>query len=114
MIKKLSVIAIGCLLAVSASAERYDVYIHEPAKVTPLPPVNPVDLSSLGDSFEEGRKIRQAWEARKARKKHEQAMKELQSIDLNNQQAVMQFVQKYPEELETVKNMLWLNQQMQQ
>nr|QJS05283.1 hypothetical protein [Psychrobacter sp.] len=71
-----------------------------------------IDPSGWGDSFAEGQNIRKAWDARKARKKHEQAMQEMSSLNLNDNNAVMEFAKKYPDSIDSLKNMLQLQRQL--
>lgn len=110
------VIALFCSsLAMAAHAQRHDVYIHDQTwqqpNNAPLQ-VKPLDLSNLGDSFAEGQNMRKAWDARKARKKHDQAMQELGVLDLNDNNAVMSFAKKYPDSIDNLKDMLQLQRQL--
>ena len=100
--------------AMFAYAERYDVYVHEQAKLNnaPLMESNAIDFNSLSSSFEEGQKIRSAWDKRKARKKHEQAMQELSILNLKDNDAVMNFAKKYPNEIDKLKELSLLQKQL--
>lgn len=115
--RKLTVFLAASCFAIFAHAERYDVYVHDQSWVQPNDaPLRAgsavVDLSNLGDSFAEGQNIRKAWDARKARKKHAQAMQEMSSLDLNDNNAVMEFAKKYPDSVDSLKSMLQLQRQL--
>jgi len=114
MIKIILPLALSCLV-VTAHAERYDVYVHEqvqPNNAALLGSQAVIDPSGWGDSFAEGQNIRKAWDARKARKKHAQAMQEMSSLDLNDNNAVMEFAKKYPDSINELQNMLQLHKQL--
>lgn len=113
--RKFTVFLVASCFAIFAHAERYDVYVHEqvqPNNAALLGSQAVVDLSNLGDSFAEGQNIRKAWDARKARKKHAQAMQEMGSLDLNDNNAVMEFAKKYPDSVDSLKSMLQLQRQL--
>lgn len=103
--KRISVLLLGCLVAGSA-------YSYIPVNNAPLY-VAPIDLSSIGDSYQEGVNIRKAWEGKKAQKKHLKAMKELEQLDLADKQAIMSFAKSYPEEINKLKEVLSLQQLIQ-
>nr|WP_312539227.1 hypothetical protein [Moraxella sp. CTOTU47616] len=63
---------------------------------------NNAAMSDLGNS------LGLMYKARKAKKEHEKAMAELSQINLDDKQAVILFVQKYPNEIEYVKQLLEL------
>ncbi|MGP5347434.1 hypothetical protein ACTXLJ_12335 [Psychrobacter celer] len=112
---KLAIALLCSGFAVIAHAERYDVYVHDQSWVQPNDAplrVKPIDLSNLGSSFTEGQNMRKAWDARKARKKHDQAMQELGVLDLNDNNAVMSFAKKYPDSIDNLKDMLQLQKQL--
>ena len=114
MIKIILPLALSCLV-VTAHAERYDVYVHEqvqPNNAALLGSQAVIDPSGWGDSFAEGQNIRKAWDARKARKRHAQAMQEMSSLDLNDNNAVMEFAKKYPDSIDSLKSMLQLHRQL--
>lgn len=113
------VIALFCSsVAMAAHAQRHDVYIHDQTwqQHSNQPFINAqaavIDPSSWGDSFAEGQNIRKAWDARKARKKHDQAMQELGTLDLNDNNAVMSFAKTYPDSIDKLKDMLQLHKQL--
>ncbi|MGP5103614.1 hypothetical protein ACTXJH_06570 [Psychrobacter celer] len=115
--RKFTVFLVASCFAFLAHAERHDVYIHDQSwqqhNDAPLRAGNAVvDLSNLGDSFAEGQNIRKAWDARKARKQHKKAMQELSSLDLNDNNAVMEFAKKYPDSIDNLKSMLQLHKQL--
>lgn len=115
--RKLTVFLVASCFAVLAHAERHDVYIHDQSwqqhNDAPLRAGSAVvDLDNLGNSFTEGQNIRKAWDARKARKKHEQAMQEMSGLDLNDNNAVMEFAKKYPDSVDSLKSMLQLQRQL--
>lgn len=115
--RKFTVFLAASCFAVLAHAERHDVYIHDQSWMqhndAPLRAGSAVvDLSNLGNSFAEGQNIRKAWDARKARKKHEQAMQEMNSLDLNDNNAVMEFAKKYPDSIDSLKSVLQLHRQL--
>lgn len=115
--RKLTIFLVVAGLSVLSHAERYDVYVHDQSWVQPNDaPLRAsqavIDPSGWGDSFAEGQNIRKAWDARKARKKHEQAMKELGMLDLNDNNAVMSFAKKYPDSIDSLKDMLQLQKQL--
>lgn len=115
--RKFTVFLAASCFAVLAHAERHDVYIHDQSWMqhndAPLRAGSAVvDLSNLGNSFAEGQNIRKAWDARKARKKHEQAMQEMGGLDLNDNNAVMEFAKKYPDSVDSLKSMLQLQRQL--
>lgn len=113
--RKLTAFLLSFCFVVFAHAQRHDVYIYDQTWQQPNNApllVKPLDLSNLGDSFAEGQNIRKAWDARKARKKHDQAMQELGTLDLNDNNAVMEFAKKYPDSIDSLKNMLQLQKQL--
>lgn len=115
--RKLTVFLAASCFAVLAHAERHDVYIHDQSwqqhNDAPLRASQAViDTSNWGNSFAEGQNIRKAWDARKARKKHAQAMQEMNSLDLNDNSAVMEFAKKYPDSVDSLKSMLQLQRQL--
>lgn len=113
--RKLTVFLAASCFAVLAHAERYDVYVHEQVQsnnAALLGSQAVIDTSNWGDSFAEGQNIRKAWDARKARKKHAQAMQEMNSLDLNDNSAVMEFAKKYPDSVDSLKSMLQLQRQL--
>lgn len=95
-------------------AERYDIYLYEQAKPNnaPLMGNSVIDFDSLSSSFKEGQNIREAWDKRKARKKHEKAMQELSSLNLKDNNAVISFAKKYPNEIDKLKEVLLLQKQL--
>ena len=114
---KLAIALLCSGFAIIAHAERYDVYVHDQSWVQPNDaPLRAsqavIDPSSWGDSFAEGQNMRKAWDARKARKKHDQAMQELGVLDLNDNNAVMSFAKKYPDSIDNLKDMLQLQKQL--
>lgn len=112
---KLAIALLCSGFAVIAHAERYDVYVHEqvqPNNAALLGSQAVINPSSWGDSFAEGQNIRKAWNTRKARKKHEQAMQEMSSLNLNDNNAVMEFAKKYPDSIDSLKEMLQLQKQL--
>lgn len=113
--RKLTVFLAASCFAVLAHAERYDVYVHEqvqPNNAALLGSQAVIDPSGWGDSFAEGQNMRKAWDARKARKKHAQAMQEMSSLNLNDNNAVMEFAKKYPDSVDSLKSMLQLQRQL--
>ncbi len=113
--RKLTVFLAASCFAVLAHAERYDVYVHEQVQsnnAALLGSQAVIDPSGWGDSFAEGQNIRKAWDARKARKKHAQAMQEMSILDLNDNNAVMEFAKKYPDSVDSLKSMLQLHKQL--
>ena len=111
---KLILFLLSFCFVMFAYAERYDIYVHEQAKPNnaPLMESNSIDLNSLSSSFEEGQHIRSAWDKRKARKKHEQAMQELSILNLKDNDAVMTFARKYPNEIDKLKELSLLQKQL--
>lgn len=114
---KLAIALLCSGFAVIVHAERYDVYVHDQSWVQPNDaPLRAsqavIDPSSWGDSFAEGQNIRKAWDARKARKRHEQAMQEMSSLNLNDNNAVIEFAKKYPDSIDSLKDMLQLQIQL--
>ena len=114
---KLAIALLCSGFASIAHAERYDVYVHDQSWVQPNDaPLRAsqavIDPSSWGDSFAEGQNMRKAWDARKARKKHEKAMQEMSSLDLSDNHAVMEFAKKYPDSVDSLKSMLQLQRQL--
>lgn len=115
--RKFTIFLIVAGLSVLSHAERYDVYVHDQSLIQPNDaPLRAsqavIDPSGWGDSFAEGQNIRKAWDARKARKKREQAMKELGTLDLNDNNAVISFAKKYPDSIDSLKDMLQLQKQL--
>lgn len=113
--RKLTVFLLSSCFVVLAHAERYDIYMHEPVRsnnAALLGSQAVIDTSNWGNDFAEGQSIRKAWDARKARKKHEQAMQEMSSLDLNDNNAVMEFAKKYPDSVDSLKSMLRLQRQL--
>lgn len=113
--RKFTVFLVASCFAVFAHAERYDVYVHEqvqPNNAALLGSQAVIDPSGWGDSFAEGQNMRKAWDARKARKKHAQAMQEMSSLNLNDNNAVMEFAKKYPDSINELQNMLQLHKQL--
>ena len=115
--RKLTIFLVVAGLSVLSHAERYDVYVHDQSWVQPNDaPLRAsqavIDPSGWGDSFAEGQNIRKAWDARKARKKHEKAMQEMSSLDLSDNHAVMEFAKKYPDSVDSLKSMLQLQRQL--
>ena len=115
--RKITVFLVASCFAAVAHAERYDVYVHDQSWMqhndAPLRASQAViDPSGWGDSFAEGQNMRKAWDARKTRKKHAQAMQEMSSLDLNDNSAVMEFAKKYPDSVESLKSMLQLHKQL--
>ncbi|MFK4001843.1 MULTISPECIES: hypothetical protein [Psychrobacter] len=115
--KKLIVITLGCSLAILSHAQRYDVYVHDQSwqRHNDAPPRATdavIDTSDWSKSFKEGQDIRKAWDARKARKQHEKAMQEMSSLNLNDNDAVMEFAKKYPDSIDSLKSMLQLHKQL--
>ena len=114
---KLAVFLVMACFSVLSHAERYDVYVHDQSWMqhndAPLRASQAViDPSGWGDSFAEGQNMRKAWDARKARKQHNKAMQEMSSLDLNDNNAVMEFAKKYPDSIDSLKNMLQLHKQL--
>lgn len=115
--RKLTIFLVVAGLSVLSHAERYDVYVHDQSLVQPNDAplrasqavINP---SGWGDSFAEGQNIRKAWDARKARKKNEQAMQEMSSLNLNDNNAVIEFAKKYPDSIDSLKDMMQLHRQL--
>ena len=115
--RKLTIFLVVAGFSVLSHAERYDIYVHDQSWMqhndAPLKASQAViDTSNWGDSFAEGQNIRKAWDARKARKKHEQAMQEMGSLNLNDNNAVMEFAKKYPDSIDSLKDMLQLHKQL--
>lgn len=115
--RKLTIFLVVAGLSVLSHAERYDVYVHDQSLVQPNDaPLRAsqavIDPSGWGDSFAEGQNIRKAWDARKARKKNEQAMQEMSSLNLNDNNAVMEFAKKYPDSIDSLKDMMQLQRQL--
>ncbi|WP_296193632.1 MULTISPECIES: hypothetical protein [unclassified Psychrobacter] len=113
--RKLTVFLAASCFAMFAHAERYDVYVHEqvqPNNAALLGSQAVIDTSNWGNDFAEGQNIRKAWDARKARKKHAQAMQEMNSLDLSDNNAVMEFAKKYPDSVDSLKSMLQLQRQL--
>ena len=113
---KFVLVILACSISMLSHAQRYDVYVHEQTKVNnaPLMGNSALDFDELSNSFENGQNIRKAWDARKARKKHEQSMLELSSLDLNDNSAVMEFAKKYPDSIDSLKDVLQLHKQLNQ
>ena len=111
---KLIIIILGCSFTMLSYAERYDIYVHEPIQSNnaALMGNSAIDFNGLSNSFAEGQNIRKAWDARKARKKNEQAMQEMSSLDLNDNNAVMNFAKKYPDSIDSLKSVLQLHKQL--
>lgn len=114
---KFILVILGCSIAILSHAQRYDVYVHDQSwqqhNDAPLRAADAViDPSDWGKSFKEGQDIRKAWDARKARKQHNKAMQEMSSLDLNDNNAVMEFAKKYPDSIDSLKNMLQLHKQL--
>lgn len=114
---KLIVIIVGFSFAMLSHAQRYDVYVHNQSwqqnNEAPLRAADAViNPSDWGKSFKEGQDIRKAWDARKARKQHDKAMQEMSSLDLNDNNAVMEFAKKYPDSIDSLKSMLQLHKQL--
>lgn len=103
--KRIATLILGCLVAGSA-------YSIVPVNDAPLR-VTAMDLSKIGESYQDGVNIRTAWEKKKAHKKHLKAMKELEQLDLADKQAIMSFAKSYPEEVDMLKVVLELQQQLQ-
>lgn len=115
--RKLTVFLLSSCFVMLAHAERHDVYIHNqswvPHNDAPLRASSAViDTSNWGNDVAEGQSIRKAWDARKARKKHEQAMQEMSGLNLNDNNAVMEFAKKYPDSVDSLKSMLQLQRQL--
>lgn len=111
--RKLTVFLAASCFAVITHAQRYDVYVHEPVRPNDAAlKGRVVDLSNLGSNFTEGQNMRKAWDARRARKKHEQAMQEMSSLDLSDNNAVMNFAKKYPDSVDSLNSMLQLQRQL--
>lgn len=115
--RKLTVFLAASCFAIFAHAERHDVYIHDQSwqqhNDAPLRASQAViDTSNWGNSFAEGQNIRKAWDARKVRKKREQAMQEMSSLNLSDNTAVMNFAKKYPDSINELQNMLQLHKQL--
>ena len=106
--KRISVLILGFFVAGSA----YSWVSH-----SDLPYQNAsnavIDLSKIGESYQDGVNIRKAREEKKAHKKHLKAMKELEQLDLADKQAIMSFAKSYPEEVDRLKVVLELQQQLQ-
>ena len=103
--KRISVLILGFFVAGSA-------YSIMPVNDAPLR-VTTMDLSKIGESYQDGVNIRKAREEKKAHKKHLKAMKELEQLDLADKQAIMSFAKSYPEEVDRLKVVLELQQQLQ-
>ena len=112
--RKLTMFLVVAGFSVLSHAERYDVYVHEPIQSNnaALMGNSAIDFNGLSSNFAEGQNIRKAWDARKARKNNEQAMKELGTLDLNDNNAVMSFAKKYPDSIDNLKDMLQLQKQL--
>ena len=116
--RKFTVFLAASCFAVLAHAERHDVYIHDQSwqQHSNQPFINAqkavIDTSNWGNDFAEGQNMRKAWDARKARKKHEKAMQEMNSLNLNDNNAVMEFAKKYPDSVDSLKSMLQLQRQL--
>ena len=112
--RKLTIFLVVAGLSVLSHAERYDVYVHEPIQSNnaALMGNSAIDFNGLSSNFAEGQNIRKAWDARKARKKHEKAMQEMSSLDLSDNHAVMEFAKKYPDSVDSLKSMLQLQRQL--
>ena len=112
--RKLILFSLSFCFVMFAYAERYDVYIYEQAKPSnaPLTGSNAIDFNGLSSSFEEGQNIRRAWDKRKAQKKYEQAMQELSSLNLKDNNAVTNFAKKYPNEIDKLKELFLLQEQI--
>lgn len=97
-----------------AFAERYDVYIHEPYRfdTSMYDKIRPVQIPDFSKNYEDGRSLRRVWDERKAKKRQNEAMKEFANVDLNNQQSVMAYLQKYPEQLDFIKQAIALKNSM--
>lgn len=103
--KRISVLILGFFVTGSA-------YSIMPVNDAPLR-VTVMDLSKIGESYQDGVNIRTAWEKKKAHKKHLKAMKELEQLDLADKQAIMSFAKSYPEEVDSLKELLDLQQHLQ-
>lgn len=113
--RKLTVFLAASCFAIFAHAERYDVYVHERVQsnnAALLGSQAVIDTSDWGKNFAEGQEMRKARDARKARKKHEKAMQEMNSLDLNDNNAVIEFAKKYPDSVDSLKSMLQLQRQL--
>lgn len=113
--RKFTVFLAASCFAIFAHAERYDIYVHEQVQsnnAALLGSQAVIDTSNWGNDFSEGQNIRKAWDARKARKKHAQAMQEMSSLNLNDNNAVMEFAKKYPDSIDSLKSMLQLQRQL--
>lgn len=104
-------LSLGVLfLSTTTNAEVNTVYIYTNDRVVPnnapLQIQPAIDIDKLGQSYEQGRSIKRAWEERKARKKHDKAMEDLAKLDLSDSQAVIDFAKKYPEEVDSLKAIL--------
>ena len=115
--RKLIIFLVVAGFSVLSHAERYDVYVHNQSWVQPNDaPLRVaevvIDPSGWGDSLAEGQNIRKAWDARKARKKHEKVMREMSNLNLNDNNALMEFAKKYPDSLDSLKNILQLQKQL--
>lgn len=113
--RKITVFLVASCFSFLAHAERYDIYVHEQVQsnnAALLGSQAVIDTSNWSNDFAEGQNIRKAWDARKARKKHAQAMQEMSSLDLNDNNAVMEFAKKYPDSIDSLKSMLQLQRQL--
>ncbi|MCG3808952.1 hypothetical protein I3252_05565 [Psychrobacter sp. Ps4] len=113
---KLILFVIACSISMLSYAQRYDIYVHQQTMIqpnnAPLMGNSTIDVDRLSNSFAEGQNIRKAWDARKARKQHDKAMQEMSSLDLNDNNAVMEFAKKYPDSIDSLKSMLQLHTQL--
>ena len=112
--RKLIVFLLSFFFVTFAYSERYDIYLYEQAKPNnaPLMGNTAIDFDSLSSNFEEGQNIRKAWDKRKARKKHENAMQELSNLNLKDNNALISFAKKYPNEIDELKEVLLLQKQL--
>ncbi|WP_218688989.1 hypothetical protein [Psychrobacter sp. BF1] len=97
-----------------AHAERYDIYLHEQASLNnaPLMVNSGIDFDRLSSSFAEGQSIRKAWDARKTRKQHEKAMQELISLNLKDNNVVVNFAKKYPYKIDKLREIFLIQNQL--
>lgn len=107
--RQISILLATLCLSTLGHSDLKVISVNEQIKPNNAPlQVEPVriDPTELSGSFEQGRNIRKSWEERKARRKHKQAMQELRNLNLDDNDAVMDFIKKYPDEVDTLKEVL--------
>lgn len=107
--KRMAILIIGCFIAGSA----YSVMPVNNAPLDYSRAVIDFNKLDLAKSYQDGVNMRKAREEKKTYKKHLKAMQELEKLDLQDKQAIMSFAKIYPEEVDSLKELLDLQQQLQ-